>query len=129
MMIIKQQIDIEDEIRQALTNDLDVFVRPLPEKFKTPCILITKAGGTTENEVDTFTVRIDARGKTDAEADEYLRLALGVLEYRAKQQTGALRGITINALSSWGNDPARPDIKLCTATVLVTAHSKTKTII
>ena len=49
-------------------------------------------------------------------------VALGLLEAQASNQFGALRNVSINSLARWGNDPARPDLKLCTLTVLVTAH-------
>ena len=80
------------------------------------------AGGTTSNTIDTFTVSIDARAETDAEAYDTLATVLGLLETQSQNQEGALRNVSINSLARWGNDPARPDLKLCTATVLVTAH-------
>ena len=121
-MNILRPEDIENVIRLALSDYFTVYVRPLPEKFSVPSLLITATGGNTESTIDTFTVRIDARAETDADASELLRTALGALEVKAQQQAGALRNVLINSLASWGNDPVRPDLKLCTATVLVTAH-------
>lgn len=121
-MNILRPTDIENEIRLALTDYFTTYVRPLPANFPTPCLLITAAGGTTRNTIDTFTVTIDARAEGDAEAYELLSNALGVLEVKAQEQAGALRTVMINSLARWGADPVRPDLKLCSATVLVTAH-------
>jgi hypothetical protein len=121
-MIIYRSEDIEEEVRLALKDYFMVYVRPLPAHFQVPSLLITATGGNTRNTIDTFTVTIAARAETDAEASELLRTALGVLEAEGQKQTGVLRNVTINSLATWGSDPARPDLKLCTATVLVTAH-------
>ena len=121
-MNILRPCDIENEIRLALAEYFTVYVRPLPVNFPTPSLLITATGGTTANTIDTYTVSIDARAETDAEAFELLSNALGVLEVQAQNQVGALRNAIINSLARWGADPVRPDLKLCTATVLVTAH-------
>ena len=98
------------------------------EEYGLPCLLVSCTGGTTRNEVDTFTVVIDARAETDASAYEILSNALGVLGEQANIQDGALRNVTINSLARWGSDPVRPDLKLCTATVLVVAHREAATI-
>ena len=128
-MIILRPVDIEDQIRLALKDYLTVYVRPLPDNFTTPCILVTATGGSSENTIDTFTVVLDARAKTDAEAINLIRTAQGLLEAQASNQFGALRNVSINSLARWGNDPARPDLKLCTLTVLVTAHRESFNII
>lgn len=120
--------DIEDQVRKALADYLTVYVRPLPKNFTVPCITATAAGGRTENTIDTFTVSVDARAKSDAEAMDYLTDALGILEAQAAAQYGPIRNVIINSLASWGVDPVRPDLKLCTATVLVIAHRATKEI-
>ena len=121
-MNILRPVDIEEEIRKALNGYFATYVRPLPAKYTLPNLLIAATGGSTSNTVDTFTVTLQARATEDAEAMETLRTALGVLEHQAGAQVGALRNVVINSLASWGNDPARPDLKLCSATVLVTAH-------
>ena len=121
-MNILRPIDIENEARQALSNYFTVYNRPLPANYTLPCLLITATGGTSNNEVDTFTLTLDARAETDAEAYELLTTALGTLEEQAKNNVGALRHLVINSLARWGSDPVRPDLKLCTATVLVTCH-------
>lgn len=121
-MNILRPCDIENELRLALADYFNVYVRPLPASYSLPNVLITATGGSSENTIDTFTVVIDARAETDAEAFETIRNALGVIEAQAQAQTGALRNIVINSLARWGSDPVRPDLKLCTATILVTAH-------
>lgn len=121
-MNILRPIDVEDEIRKALKDYITVYVRPLPENFSTPSILVTATGGQTSNEVDSFQVTLDARAKTDEDAYNLIRTAQGLLEAQADNQFGALRHVITNSLASWGTDPARPDLKLCTLTVLVIAH-------
>lgn len=121
-MNILRPCDIEEEVRLALADYFTVFVRPLPATYSLPNVLITATGGRTGNTIDTFTVSIDCRAETDAEAYETLSNVLGVLENKAQAQTGALRNVVINSLARWGSDPVRPDLKLCAATVLITAH-------
>lgn len=123
-MIIYRSIDIEEEIRLALKDYLTVYVRPLPENFSTPSVLIELMGGTTDNTIDTFLVRFSSRAKTDAEALDLLRTLLGILEHQAKGQFGELRFSIEQNLISWGTDPVRQDLKLCTATVNVIAHKQ-----
>lgn len=127
-MNILKPVDVENEIRLALSDLFDVYVRPLPESYPLPCLLVTATGGSTRDTVDTFTVRIDARAKTDADAVDILTDAIGVIEEKARQQVGAIRHVIMNGLASWGSDPARPDLKLCTATFIVVAHRQAKTI-
>ena len=127
-MKIYRSVDIEDEVRQALSPYATVYVRPLPANFPTPSTLIECVGGTSKDTIDTFSVKLSTRAKTDAEANEELRTVLGILEMQAKNQVGALRFSTENSLASWGSDPIRPDLKLCTATVIVVAHKESFTI-
>lgn len=123
-MNINKSVDIEYEIQQALKDWFEVYCRPLPETYGLPNLLITVIGGSSNNTIDSFSVRLDARAETDAEAYETLTTALGVLEEQAKNQFGALRTVIQNSLASWGSDPVRPDLKLCTATVTVVAHKE-----
>ena len=123
-MVINKSIDIEDEIRKAIGTVVQTYVRPLPENFVTPSILIELIGGTSENLIDTFTIRLSSRAEEDSDALDLLRTALGVLEYKAKNQFGFLRFSTEQNLMNWGNDPIRPDLCLCQATVLVVAHKE-----
>jgi hypothetical protein len=121
-MNINRPVDIENEIRLALASYLNAYNRPLPENFSLPNILIKNAGGNSTDTIDSFIVSLEARAKYDAEAYEYLTTAIGLLEAQANAQVGALRSVKVNSLASWGSDPARPDLKLATATVIVTAH-------
>lgn len=121
-MIILRPTDIEDEIRKALADYMTVYVRPLPAKFTTPCILVTATGGSSTNEIDSFNVTLDARATTDEESYSLIRTAQGILEAQGSNQFGAIRNVSINSLARWGSDPVRPDLKLSTLTVVVTAH-------
>ena len=123
-MIILRSIDIEEEVRLALKDYLTVYVRPLPDKFTVPCILVTATGGQTSNQIDTYQVVLDARAKEAEDASELLRTAQGLLERQANEQFGALRHVTYSNLLSWGTDPVRPDLKLCRVTVMVTVHKE-----
>jgi hypothetical protein len=124
-MKINIQIDIEDEIRKALSDYLTTYCRPLPKNFVLPCILVSHAGGGDTDTIDRFLVTLDSRAKTEAEADEYLRIALGILKKQAALQNTALRHITVNSSGSWGADPVRPDLAMCSATLEVIAHQTT----
>jgi len=121
-MKIKRSIDIENEIRVGLSDYLTAYCRPLPAEYTLPNILITQVGGSDENGIDTFDVVLDARAETEAAASETLRTAIGVLKAVAKNQTTAIRFVEINTSGSWGTDPVRPDLALCTARIRVVAH-------
>ena len=123
-MVINVSIDIEDEIRQALNSYQTAYVRPLPAEYDLPHILITQVGGTTSQTIDTFAVVLDSRARTEAEALEYLNRAIGILKQVAKEQTTELRHVTVNTSGSWGNDPVRPDLSMCSARLDVVAHQK-----
>ena len=123
-MIIQKSIDIEDEVRKALTGYLAAYCRPLPAEYSLPHILITYVGGADLNTVDTFEVVLDARAYSEAEAVDYLHTATAILRKVAKEQTTALRHITVNASGSWGADPVRPDLVMCSARLEVVAHKK-----
>lgn len=124
-MVINQSIDGENEIRQALDTYLTAYVRPLPAEYDLPNILITQVGGTTAQTIDTFSVVLDSRAHTEAEALGYLNRAVGILKQVAKEQTTALRHVTVNSSGSWGNDPVRPDLAMCSARIEVVAHQFT----
>lgn len=128
MMDIYRSIDIEETLRQELSTYMTAYCRPLPKDFTTPCILITHTGGDSQKTVtgrgkaDIFTVVLDARAETEAEADELVRNAVAVLEENDSMF------VDINSLYSWGADPVRPDLAMCSATILVTAHREKVTI-
>ena len=127
-MVIKKSIDIEDAVREALSNYLTAFCRPLPADYPLPNILVTATGGTTEADwhgsdvSDTFTVNLTSRAETEAEALDYLRTALGVLQ---ASQGRVLSYVRINSQYSWGSDGMRPDLAACGATLLITARPET----
>ena len=121
-MKIKRSIDIENEIRVGLSDYLTAYCRPLPAEYTLPNILITQVGGADANDIDTFDVVLDARAETEAAASETLRTAIGVLKAVAKNQTTAIRYVEVNTSGSWGTDPVRPDLALCTARIRVVAH-------
>ena len=124
-MIINKSIDIEEEIRTALAPYLTAYCRPLPKDYALPNILITQVGGTTSNKIDTFSIVLDARARREAEALDTLNKAIGILKQVAKEQITAMRHVTINTSGSWGNDPVRPDLSMCSARIDVVAHQIT----
>lgn len=123
-MIINKSIDIEDEVRLALDDYLTVYCRPLPENYTLPHILVTWVGGSVDQTIDTFEVVLDARAKSSAEAVNYLQTAKGILKEAARQQTTAIRYVTENASGSWGVDPVRPDLAMCSARLSIVAHQQ-----
>lgn len=123
-MRIYKSIDIENEVREALSEYLTAYCRPLPEQYELPNILVTKVGGTDSQTIDTFEVVLDSRALTEAEAIDYLDTATGLLKQIAKEQTTALRYVVVNSSGSWGNDPVRPDLSMCSARLAITAHQE-----
>jgi hypothetical protein len=121
-MKINISTDIEEEIRRALEDYQNAYCRPLPEDYELPHLLITQVGSTTSQTIDTFEVVIDSRAEVEADALEYLNKAIGILKAVAKKQTTALRHIVVNSSGSWGSDPVRPDLAMCSARLSVTAH-------
>ena len=124
-MIIERSIDIEDEVRLALKDHLTAYCRPLPKDYALPHILISKVGGTDRDKIDTFEVVLDARAGTEYEADLTLRNAIGIL--KASSNT-AIRHVTVTSSGSWGSDPARPDLAMCSARLQIVAHVERATI-
>jgi Glu-tRNA(Gln) amidotransferase subunit E-like FAD-binding protein len=124
-MKIKRSVDIEDETRIALQDYLTVYCRPLPADYMLPNVLVTQVGVSDLNAIDTFDVVLDARAETEQEASETLRTAIGVLKAVAAAQTTAIRHVSVNTGGSWGGDPVRPDLSLCTARLRVVAHLET----
>lgn len=134
-MTIKRSIDIEDTIRQILSDQsITAYCRPLPDNFAMPSILVTATGGTQEEtwanggKVDQFAVVLDSRAETDAESLEYLRNALAILKSAVSSQKTKVSNITISTMYSWGVDPVRPNIAMCSASIRCSAHLETVTI-
>ena len=124
-MNIERSIDVEEAIRAPLSEYLQVYVRPLPADLKVPSIAITAVGGTEEDKVDHFEVTLDSRANEEATALENLRNAIGIITKIAESQTTALRFVSVNTLGSWGKDPVRPDLAMCSARLRVIAHIET----
>ena len=124
-MIIRKSIDVENEIRRALSDYMTVYCRPLPAEYDLPNILITQVGGSDRDTIDTFSVVLDARASTEAASLDYLNTAIGVLRQAAKEQTTEIRHVVVNSSGSWGQDPVRPDLAMCSARLEVTAHQTT----
>ena len=124
-MKINRSVDIEEESRIALSEHLTAYCRPLPADYELPNILITQVGGSDRSRIDTFEVVLDARAETEQAASETLRTAIGVLKAAAAAQTTAIRYVSVNSNGSWGADPVRPDLALCTARMSVVAHLET----
>ncbi len=121
-MIIRKSIDIEEEIRIALKDYLTAYCRPLPAEYNLPHVLITQVGGYDSQTIDTFEVVLDARAKTEAAAMDYLNTATGILRQVAREQTTQIRHVVVNSSGSWGMDPVRPDLAMCSARIQVLAH-------
>lgn len=125
-MIIERSIDIEDAVRLVLKDHITAYCRPLPPDFSVPSVLITQVGGSDTNKVDTFEVVIDARAMNEAVALETLRNAVGVLRHAAG--SGQICHVSVNSSGSWGSDPVRPDLAMCSARLRVVAHLENATI-
>jgi hypothetical protein len=125
-MIINKSIDIEEEIRAALALYLTAYCRPLPKDYALPNILVTQVGGTVSDNIDAFSVVLDSRADSEAEALDTLNTAIGIIKQVAKEQITAMRHVTINTSGSWGNDPVRPDLSMCSARIDVVAHQITE---
>ena len=123
-MIIERFIDIEEEIRKTLAEHMQAYVRPLPKDFDVPSILITSVGGVEQNKIDTFDVTLDSRAYDEETAQLNLRNAIGIIEKVAESQKTLLRYVTINTLASWGKDPVRQELAMCTARLRVVAHKE-----
>lgn len=121
-MTINKSVDIENEVRNALISYQTVYCRPLPAEYDLPNILVTQVGGTDSQTIDTFEVVLDSRAEVEADAIDYLNTAIAILKTVAKQQTTALRHVTVNTSGSWGADPVRPDLAMCSARLAIVAH-------
>lgn len=125
---IERSIDIEDAVRNALKDHLTTYCRPLPALYTLPNILVTQVGGSDANKIDTFEVTLDARAETEASALEYLRNAIGALKAAARNRAMPIRHVRVNSSGSWGADPVRPDLAMCSARLEIVAHLEQTTI-
>ena len=130
---ISRPVDIENAVRAILEPHLNAYCAPLPEDFETPCVLVRAAGGNSESnwsgagKLDTFLVTIDSRAELEETALEYLRNAIGIIEAKSGNNCG-FSCASVNSLYTWGNDPVRPDLAMCTAALLIAAHREVTTI-
>ncbi len=131
-MTVNRSIDIEAAVRTVLSEHFTAYCPPLPAKYELPNLLVTATGGDTasassgKGKVDTFVVVLDARADTEAAAMEYIRNAVATLETAGG--TAGVSHVSVNSLYSWGADPVRPDLAMCSATLMVTAHRETVTL-
>lgn len=125
-MNIERSIDIEDAVRLVLSDHLTAYCRPLPKDYTLPCVLISKVGGTDRDKIDTHEVVLDARARTEYDADLTLRNAIGLL--KAAGDGTAIRYVQVTSSGSWGSDPVRPDLAMCSARLRITAHVERATI-
>lgn len=125
---ILRSVDIENTVRHALLDKFTIYCPPLPANFTTPSLEVTQVGGTVSNKIDTFSIVLDSRAESEATAMLNLRNAIGMLKAVADAQTTALRHVTVNSSGSWGSDPARPDLAMCSARLEVVAHQEITTI-
>lgn len=127
-MEIQRSIDIEDVVRGILAAHQTAYCRPLPKDFALPNTLVSQVGGSDTNQVDAFEIVLDARAESEAEALLTLRNAVGILRQAVKDQSTPINHIKVNSSGSWGSDPVRPDLAMCSARIRVTAHFETVTI-
>ena len=125
---IQTSVDIEYEIQKILASYMTVYCRPLPAGFTMPCILVTKVGGSDRDTVDNTEIVLDSRAERESQAIALLNKAVGILRKVCRESTTPVRHIQVTSSGSWGVDPVRPDIAMCSARVSVTAHLETITI-
>ena len=128
-MDINLSIDIEDAVRSALSPYFQIYCRPLPENFTTPSLLVSQVGGSDTKKIDTFEVTLDSRAKVEGEALELLRKAIGTLKKVAEDQSTPIRYVSVNSSGSWGADPSRPDLAMCSARLQIIAHLDKATVV
>lgn len=126
---ILKSIDIESTVREALEDYFTIYCRPLPKKPTVPSLEVSQVGGTDENTIDTFEIVLDSRADLPETASDLLRDAIGALKTIAREQTTPIRFVAVNTMGSWGNDPVRPDLAMCSARLRITAHQINKIIV
>lgn len=128
-MIVERSIDIEDEIWKALKDYFNITTRPLPKEITKPLLLVTTVGGSEiEKAVNAYEVVLDARAATEEEAINLLLDAVATLDQIAKNQNTPIAYVVNTSSASWGKDPVRDDLALCSARMTVYAHKTTKNI-
>lgn len=127
-MQIQTSVDIEYEVQKILDAYMTAYCRPLPADFETPCILVTKVGGSDVDTIDSSEIVLDSRASRESQAVELLNKAIGVLRKISRESTTPVRHIRVTSSGSWGVDPVRPDLAMCSARLSVTAHLENTTI-
>ena len=127
-MQIQTSVDIEYTIQQILDAYMTAYCRPLPADFETPCILVTQVGGSDRDTIDNFQIVLDSRAPRASQAIAMLNQAKGILRKVARESTTALRHVQVTSSGSWGADPVRPDLAMCSARLSVIAHLESTTI-
>lgn len=127
-MQIQTSVDIEYEVQKILDTYMTAYCRPLPVDFETPCILVTKVGGSDVDTIDSAEIVLDSRASRESQAVELLNKAIGVLRKISRESTTPVRHIRVTSSGSWGVDPVRPDLAMCSARLSVTAHLENTTI-
>ena len=112
-----RSVDIEDEVREVLSDYYTAYCNPLPANYTLPFIRVTSSGGSEANQVDTFMVVVEGYSDTDAEACEITRNAVGILK-------AASWTVRENTKPARYPDPIRPDLCRYSTTVLITAHQE-----
>lgn len=127
-MEVERSYDVEDIVRQALDPYFTIYCRPLPKDFELPSLLVTLVGGDDLNKIDSFDIVLDARANTDAEAMTLLLDATATLKQVTAEQTTPLRYMEVNSVGSWGSDPVRPELAMCSSRIRLYTHKFNKTI-
>ena len=117
---MKKSKDIEYLIQQTLNPNVTTYCRPLPANYTLPNILVSQVGGVSEVDwsdtpyLDRFAIVIDARAEEEATALDTLNTAIALL-----RESNNFRRVLINTMGSWGIDPVRPDLAMCSARIEV----------
>ena len=127
-MQIQTSVDIEYEVQKILDTYMTAYCRTLPADFETPCILVTKVGGSDVDTIDSAEIVLDSRAQRESQAVDLLNKAIGVLRKISRESTTPVRHIRVTSSGSWGVDPVRPDLAMCSARLSVTAHLENTTI-
>lgn len=127
-MQIQTSVDFEYEVQKILETYMTAYCRPLPANFTMPCILVTKVGGSDRDTVDSAEIVLDSRAPRESQAVALLNKAVGILRKISRESTTPIKHIQVTSSGSWGVDPVRPEIAMCSARMSVTAHLETTNI-
>ena len=125
---IERSIDIEDVVREILASYMIAYCLPLPETVALPSVAVEQVGGISANTIDQFDVVLDARAEDEATALLTVRNAVGILKKAAADQTSSIHHVAEKSKPSWMPDTVRPDVAMCRARLVITAHQETAVI-